>query len=93
MSGPVESTSINIIRNLSILEALANEEHIADSRLEEVYELLLETSEWTYETIISEEIEIALQMLDLLFYLDRVNSSSRRKSASRRDTGIPGCRS
>lgn len=74
MSGPVESTSINIIKNLSILETLANEEQIEDSRLEEVYELLLETSEWTYETIISEEIEIALQMLDLLFYLDRVAS-------------------
>ena len=37
-----------------------------------IVETIRETVEWTYQTIFSEEIEIALQILDLLVFLDKV---------------------
>jgi hypothetical protein len=68
-----ESSSINIIKNLQILERLTVEEEIDMSQLNSIYTLLVETAEWTYETIISDEIDIGLQILDLLYYLDKVD--------------------
>ena len=72
MQSPEESSSINIINNLKILEKLANKDSIEADQLEYIYSLLVETTEWTYDTIISDEIEISLQILDLLYFLDRV---------------------
>lgn len=72
MQTPEESSSINIINNLKVLEKLTTEENIEKSQLGNIYGLLIETAEWTYDTIISDEIEIALQILDLLYYLDKV---------------------
>jgi hypothetical protein len=72
MQSPEESSSINIINNLKILEKLANNDTIPTGQLDYIYSLLVETTEWTYDTIISDEIEISLQILDLLYFLDRV---------------------
>jgi hypothetical protein len=74
MQTPEESSSINIINNLKVLEKLTTEENIDRSQLANIYGLLVETTEWTYDTIISDEIEIALQILDLLYYLDKVGT-------------------
>lgn len=74
MQTPEESSSINIINNLKVLEKLTTEENIDMSQLPNIYGLLVETTEWTYDTIISDEIEIALQILDLLYYLDKVGT-------------------
>ena len=79
MSSPEESTSINIIKNLKVLEELAGQDSIEDSQVANIYELLIETTEWTYETIMSEEIEIALQILDHLYFLDKVATASSKK--------------
>jgi hypothetical protein len=67
-----EKASVNIINNLQILEQLTKDSGLALQDIPNIDTLLLETTEWTYETIMSEEIEIALQILDLLYYLDRV---------------------
>lgn len=72
MQSPEETSSISIISNLKILEKLTTEVDIDESQLHNIYGLLVETTEWTYDTIISDEIEIALQILDLLYYLDKV---------------------
>lgn len=72
MQLPEESSSINIINNLKILEKLANNDSIPTGQLDHIYSLLVETTEWTYDTIISDEIEISLQILDLLYFLDKV---------------------
>ena len=75
MQVPEESSSINIIKNLQILEKISTEDEVNIAELNRIYHVLIETAEWTYDTIISEEIDIALQILDLLYYLDRVDSS------------------
>jgi hypothetical protein len=70
-----EKASVNIIKNLQILEQLTKDSDRALQDIPNIDSLLLETTEWTYETIMSEEIEIALQILDLLYYLDRVTTA------------------
>jgi hypothetical protein len=70
-----EKASVNIIKNLQILEQLTKDSDMALQDIANIDTLLLETTEWTYETIMSEEIEIALQILDLLYYLDRVTTA------------------
>lgn len=70
-----EKASVNIIKNLQILEQLTKDSDRALQNIPNIDSLLLETTEWTYETIMSEEIEIALQILDLLYYLDRVTTA------------------
>ena len=66
-----ENASINILNNLQTLEKYTAAEIGETGELEEIYLILRETTEWTYESIASEEIEIALQILDLLEFLDK----------------------
>ena len=65
-----ENASINILNNLQTLEKYTSADIGEQCELDEIYNILKETTEWTYESIASEEIEIALQILDLLEFLD-----------------------
>ena len=90
MQASEEHSSINIITNLQILEKLTTEDSIPEDQLPSIRRLLVETAEWTYESIVSEEIEIALQILDLLYFLDKVVCLDIRNSASSRCSGRRG---
>jgi hypothetical protein len=74
-----ETMSVNILKNLQKLEKYTTQEKISDSEMDTISELLIETAESTYELISSEETEIAIQILDLLKFLDRVGLVYRRK--------------
>ena len=87
MQASEEHSSINIITNLQILEKLTTEDSIPEDQLPSIRRLLVETAEWTYESIVSEEIEIALQILDLLYFLDKVVCLHLRNLASSRCSG------
>lgn len=67
-----EAASVNIMKNLHYLEQFTVEANSSNLDINEVLRTLKETVEWTYQTIFSEEIEIALQILDLLIVLDKV---------------------
>lgn len=74
MQSPEDHTALNIIRNIQSLEKLNEQTVIEPSQYERVYQLVKETAEWTYETIVSEEVDIALQILELLYGLNNVVS-------------------
>lgn len=70
-----ENMSMNILKNLKRLEKYTSQDKIKESELEKIRKLLIETAESTYELISGEETEIAVQILDLLEYLDKVVTS------------------
>lgn len=72
LQSPEDLASANILKNLQFLEryTAAHDGPLDDPTL--VCQTVKETTEWTYQTIFSEEVEIALQILDLLVFLDSV---------------------
>ncbi len=70
-----ETASVNIMKNLQYLEQFTVDLGRESVNMTEACQVLRETVEWTYQTIFSEEIEIALQILDLLVVIDKVNCS------------------
>lgn len=72
MQSSEDHSALNIIRNIQSLEQLSEQSVIDPSQYDRVYRLVKETAEWTYETIVSEEVDIALQILELLYGLNNV---------------------
>lgn len=84
-----ENMSMNILKNLKKLEKYTAQDKIKESEIDKVKKLLVETAESTYELISGEETEIAVQILDLLEFLDKVGRDSARKSTSKRGWRTP----
>jgi len=70
-----------ILANLQLLERAANEGNIPP---EEVTKVLGETVEWTFLSILNEDIDTALNVLDLLSFLEGVVCLDQRSSTWRK---------
>lgn len=82
-----ESASVNIMKNLQYLEQFTVDLTRESVNMTEACQVLRETVEWTYQTIFSEEIEIALQILDLLVVIDKVKCCEQKRDF---DSLFPG---
>lgn len=82
MSGlqtPEDVASANILKNLHFLEQFTGDSEDQSGDSDIVGQTVRETAEWTYQTIFSEEVEIGLQILDLLVFLDSVGLDEPKK--------------
>jgi hypothetical protein len=70
-----------ILANLQLLERAANEGKIPP---EVVTKVLGETVEWTFLSILNEDIDTALNVLDLLSFLEGVVCLDQRSSTWRK---------
>ena len=91
MSGlhaPEEIASANIMKNLQFLKQFTYEltnEKSSEIDMQEVGETIKETIELTYQTIFCDDVEIALQILDLLVCLDSVDLGRDSETEVRQD--------
>jgi hypothetical protein len=73
MEEPIEIVSKKILKNLQKLEKYTSQEKLGDGELDKIRKLLVETAESSYELISEEMTDIALQILTLLEFLDKVS--------------------
>lgn len=87
LQNPEDAASANILKNLHYLEKFTGEIEEKTEDCDVVGQTVKETAEWTYQTIFSEEVEIALQILDLLVFLNTVGHYHSRNSNLRNFSG------
>lgn len=88
LQNPEDAASANILKNLHYLEKFTGEMDEKAENCDIVGQTVKETAEWTYQTIFSEEVEIALQILDLLVFLNTVCLTHSRNSSSKSCSAI-----
>lgn len=62
----------NILKNLEELEKYSVMNEYSDEALDEIVKIMIETIDWVAESIESTDVELPMQIMDMLEYLDSV---------------------
>lgn len=75
----------NILKNLEELEKYSLMNEYTDEALDDIVKIMIETIDWVAESIESTDVELPMQIMDMLEYLDSViPTRDFRRSTSRR---------
>lgn len=69
----------NILKNLEELEKYSVMNEYSDDALDEVVKIMIETIDWVAESIESTDVELPMQIMDMLEYLDSVGPTNDRR--------------
>jgi len=82
-SDSLSQNEIKILANLQELEAVSLKKEVSQTEVLRVVETIKETLEWISESIESSDVELPLQIIDLMDYLDKVRNCSSENRLQR----------
>lgn len=71
-SDSLSQTELKILKNLQKLEKFSSMKEFNNEDLNDIMIIVIETSDWIADSIDSADVELPLQILDLLEFLDDV---------------------
>ncbi len=71
-SDSLSQEELKVLQNLQELESFSVQKSFSDPEVCRIVEIIVETIEWISESIDSSEVELSLQIMDLLDFLDLV---------------------
>jgi hypothetical protein len=71
-SASLSQEELKVLQNLQELESYSVQKAFGDEEILRIVEIIVETIEWIAESIDSSEVELSLQIMDLLDFLDLV---------------------
>ena len=86
-SDSLSQTEQKILKNLQKLEKFSAMKEFNTEDLNDIMKIVIETSDWIADSIDSADVELPLQILDLLEFLDEVNFEVNHKENRFRQQG------
>ena len=71
-SGSLSQEELKVLQNLQELESYSVQKTFNDAEVLRIVEIIIETIDWIADSIDSSEVELSLQIMDLLDFLDLV---------------------
>ena len=71
-SESLSQEELKVLQNLQELESFSIQKSFSDLEVCRIVEIIVETIDWISESIDSSEVELSLQIMDLLDFLDLV---------------------
>jgi hypothetical protein len=83
-SGSLSQDEQKVLQNLQELESFSIQKSFSDAEVIRIVEIIIETIDWISDSIDSSEVELSLQIMDLLDFLDLVVNVNQKIDFSTR---------
>lgn len=83
-SGSLSQEEQKILQNLQELETYSIQKTFNDDEVMRIVEIIIETIDWISDSIENSEVELSLQIMDLLDFLDLVRAVNKKIDFSNR---------